>query len=195
MNESNQYDGTGKLAGAIAALCGLSPKSQEQIARLIKQAKDELGITSKAKILPTDTKLAIWHWHYDRLHPAGESVNIISQHESIKPVNIISQHEPIAPVEIITQTGDDEPERLNNFDVIRVAFYVTKDGKRERQVIALDGFYINGLIAVTGIKRQDLPKWVQQAVDSWRAFDAHLPITRQVKCLIVRAMTEALYVE
>lgn len=203
MNESNQYDGTGKLAEAIAALSGLSPKSRGQIAKLIKQAKTALNITSKAKVMPTNTKLAIWRWHYDRLHPAGESVNIISQPESIEPVNIISQAEDSKPVEIIAQNpvneaveiiaqvDDDEPE-VNNLDVIRVAFYVTKDGKRLRQVIALDGFYINGLIAATGITRQDVPKWIQAAIDGWGAFDAHLPITRQVKYLIVRTMTEAI---
>ncbi|MDP3877152.1 MAG: hypothetical protein Q8Q50_09235 [Methylobacter sp.] len=202
MNESNQYDGTGKLAEAIADLCGLSPKSQGQIAKLIKQAKDALKITSKAKVMPTDTKLAIWRWHYDRLHPAGESVEIISQLPGNEPVEIfsqlpdndaveiIAQSVQVEPVEIISQP-EDEPE-VNNLDVIRIAFYANKDGKRTRQVIALDGFYLNGLIAATGITRQDVPKWIQAAVDGWIAFDAHLPITRQVKYLIVRTMTEAL---
>jgi len=190
MNESNQYDGTGKLAEAIADLCGLSPKSQGQIAKLIKQAKDALKITSKAKVMPTDTKLAIWQWHYDRLHPAGESVEIVSQLPDNDAVEIIAQSVQAEPVEINSQP-EDEPE-VNNLDVIRIGFYTTKDGKRTRQVIALDGFYLNGLIAATGITRQGVPKWVQAAIDSWGAFDAHLPVTRQVKYLIVRTLTEAI---
>ncbi|MDO9141256.1 MAG: hypothetical protein Q7U38_13145 [Methylobacter sp.] len=213
---TSTYDGTGKLAEALAALCGYSPKSQGRTAELIKQAKDGLNITSKAKLMPTDTKLAIWQWHYDRLHsneqpveiisqlPDNEPVEIISQAESsapveiysqandIEPVEIISQPEPITPVEIIAQLDDDDPTELHNLDIVRVAFYVTKDGKRLRQVIALDGFYINGLIAATGITRQGVPKWIQAATNEWGAFDAHLPITRQVKYLIVRTMTEVI---
>ncbi len=191
MNDSNQYDGVGKLAEAIADLCGLSVKSQGAIAKLIKQAKDALKITSKAKVMPVDTRLAIWRWHYDRLHPAGAPVEIIAQVPDNEPVEIITQPESVTPVEIIAQVDDDEPE-VNNLDVIRVAFYVTKDGKRERRVIALDGFYINGLIAATGITRQGVPKWVQTAVDEYRPFDPRYAVTRQVKYLIVRTITEAI---
>lgn len=66
------YDGSEKLSPAIASLCGLSPKSQAQIAALIKQAKNELGITSKSKNLPDEVKLAIYQWHYDRLNPVQD---------------------------------------------------------------------------------------------------------------------------
>lgn len=64
-----QYDGTGKLAEAIAELCGVSVKSQARIAALIKQAKTGLGIAGKSKNMPVDMKLKIWQWHYDRLNP------------------------------------------------------------------------------------------------------------------------------
>ena len=192
MSEATLYDGTGKLAEAIASLYGLSPKSQARIAELIKQAKNGLGITCKFKQMPDDMKLAIWRWHYDRLHSAQSSVEIISRPDDNEPVEIIAQPQSIDDVNIISQSGDDEPDALNNLDVIRIAFYVSKNGKRVRQVIALDGFYINGLIAATGIQKQDVPKWVQAAVDSWDAFDSELPITRQVKYLIVSAMTEAI---
>ncbi len=67
-----QYDGSGKLAEAIADLFGLSPKSQEQVARRIKEAKTGLGITSKAKVLPDNVKLAIYQWHYERLNPVQD---------------------------------------------------------------------------------------------------------------------------
>lgn len=202
MNESNQYDGTGKLAEAIADLCGLSVKSQGAIAKLIKQAKDALKITGKAKVMPVDTKLAIWQWHYDRLHSTQQPVEIISQVPDNEPVEIYSQTAQTEPVEIISQLPDNDaveivsqPEgelEVNNLDVIRIAFYANKDGKRIRQVIALDGFYINGLTAATGITRQYLPKWVQTAVDEYRPFDPHYAVTRQVKYLIVRTMTEAI---
>lgn len=197
MNESNQYDGTGKLAEAIANLCGLSPKSQGQIAALIKQAKAGLGIASKSKNLPTDTKLAIYQWHYDRLHQVTvDSVELFSQPIQPDTVDIISQADSNQCVEINSQdTLDNAPVEIfsqpNDLDIVRVAFYVTKDSNRTRQVIALDGFYINGLMLATGITKADVPKWVQAAVDSCAAFDAHLPITRQVKLLIVRELTKA----
>lgn len=59
-------------------------------------------------------------------------------------------------------------------------------------MIALHGFYINALMLATGITKADVPKWVQSAVDSWMAFDAELPITLQVKLLLIRELTTQL---
>lgn len=233
MTDSQNYNGTGKLAGAIANLCGLSLKSQGQIAALIKQAKVGLGITSKSKNLPDDVKLAIYQWHFDRLHPEADAdvkidsqaaqpdiVNIASHDDSNESVElyshptppdsveICSQPELSLPVDIISQTVHDDavdiisqPDSNEHVEIIsqytdnalvRIAFYIQRKGARVRQVIALDGFYLNALMLATGITKQDVPKWVQQAVDGWAAFDAYLPITRQVKLLIVRAITQAL---
>ena len=62
-------------------------------------------------------------------------------------------------------------------------------GVKKRQVIALDGFYVNALMLVVGIDKKGVPAWVQQAVDGWAAFDPALPITRQVKYLLIRELT------
>lgn len=62
------YDGTGKLSEALAALYGLSPKNHNDIAKLTKQAKDALGIAGKARRLSDDIKRAMYKWHYDRLY-------------------------------------------------------------------------------------------------------------------------------
>ncbi len=43
MTKKTRYDGTGKIAEAIAALYGLSPKSKNQISVKIREAKDGLG--------------------------------------------------------------------------------------------------------------------------------------------------------
>jgi hypothetical protein len=64
-----KYDGSGKLAEAIANLFGLSKKSQAQIAQLIKQAKNDLAIAGNSRRMPDDIKMAIYQWHYDRLNP------------------------------------------------------------------------------------------------------------------------------
>ena len=61
------YDGTGKLAEAIAALFEISLKSQAIIAAKTAEAKTALGIDSKSKKLPPETKLAIYRWHYEQL--------------------------------------------------------------------------------------------------------------------------------
>jgi len=125
------------------------------------------------------------------LHTTGEPVEIIAQAPDNDAVEIFSQVMDNEPVEIFSQVDDDDGT-VNNLATIRIGFYVAKDGKRTRQVIALDGFYINGLIAATGITKQNVPKWVQSAVDGWVNFYPHYGITRQVKYLIVRTMTEAI---
>ena len=79
----------------------------------------------------------------------------------------------------------------NNFDNVRIAFYIMRKGKRERQVISLDGFFINALASIN-ISKQDAPQWVQAQVNDWKAFDVQLPITRQVKYLIMLAVVKGL---
>jgi hypothetical protein len=200
------YDGTGKLSDALAALFGLSPKSHNKLAALIQQAKDGLGITSKAKVLPDDVKLAIYRWHYGRLHPAtNETVEIIQQPEPVETISqanngqsveTFSQHDECKPVEIISQDADNEAVEINSQydmnDLARIAFYTSSGGVKKRQVIALDGFYINALMTASGVDKKGVPAWVQQAVDGWGAFDPALPITKQVKFLIVRELTNAI---
>ncbi len=66
-----------------------------------------------------------------------------------------------------------------------------RKGKRERQVISLDGFFINALASI-GLSKQAVPQWVQAQVNDWKAFDAQLPITRQVKYLIMQAVVKGL---
>ncbi len=222
------YDGTTKLTQAVADLIGCSPKNNNKLAQVIGQAKNSLGISSKARKLPTNTNLQIYS-HLVELYSqptTNEPVNIFSQSTNSDTVEIISQNikpalaepenipqTPVelfsqdstpkptlenpqpSPVEIISQPNDNEPVELfshtNNFDNVRIAFYIMRKGQRERQVIALDGFFINALASI-GISKQDAPQWVQAQVDDWTAFDAQLPITRQVKYLIMVAVVKGL---
>lgn len=117
-----------------------------------------------------------------------ESVEIILQTSSNQPVEYISHSVPGKSVETISQLALSPSVDL--FSQTRVAFYVQKAGQRSRQVIALEGYYLNALAAL-GVSKADVPKWVQAAVDNWAAFAPDLPITRQVKCLIVRELTYA----
>jgi hypothetical protein len=43
-----------------------------------------------------------------------------------------------------------------------------------------------------GIDKKGVSKWIQRAVDNWKAFDDKLPITKQVKFLIIRELEEQL---
>lgn len=167
------YDGTTPLNKAVADLIGCSPKNNNKLAQVIGQAKNELGITSKAKKLPTETNQQIY----------SHLVELYSQPINNEPVNIISQPANNEAVELFSHT--------NNFDNVRIAFYIMRKGKRERQVISLDGFLINALASI-GISKQDAPQWVQAQVDDWTAFDGQLPITRQVKYLIMMAIVKGL---
>ena len=167
------YDGTTPLNQAVADLIKCSPKNNNKLAKVIGQAKNDLGITSKAKKLPTEINLQIY----------SHLVELYSQTTNTEPVEIISQPDNNESVELFSHT--------NNFTNVRVAFYVTRNDKRERQVIALDGFLINALASI-GISKQDAPQWVQAQVNAWTAFDSKLPITRQVKYLIMREVVKSL---
>lgn len=214
MTVKNDYDGTGQLGIALAALYGCSVKNQNKTAKLIKQAKDALGMISAARNLSTNVKLTIYGWHWDQLHNS-DAVEIYSQAQVQPPVETISQGDTVedkveiviqpeyveisshtqaqSPVEIISHSNAVELNSQYGInDLIRIAFYTTSKGVKKRQVIALEGFYLNGLMLATGITKQDVPKWVQAAVDGWDAFDSRLPITKQVKLLLIRELTNQL---
>jgi len=201
------YDGSTPLNAAVADLIGCSLKNNNKLAKIIGQAKNDLGIASKAKKLPTEINQQIYS-HLVELysHPAnGEPVEIISQGN--EPTTPEPENTPQALVELSSQDSKPKPaqqktkktnqstveiiSQLNNFDNVRIAFYIMRNNKRERQVIALDGFLINALASI-GISKQDAPQWVQAQVDEWTAFDSQQPITRQVKYLIIRELVKGL---
>ena len=109
----------------------------------------------------------------------------------LQSVEIFSQNDF---VELYSQEvlGENVRTILEPFSQQRIAFYTTDNGIKKRQVIALDGFYVNALMLVAGIGKKGVTAWVQRAVDNWVAFDSRLPITRQVKYLIVRELTQAI---
>ena len=147
----------------------------------------------------------------------SQSEKIKSQANNVKPVDIISQNEKInsqpntvkqiievtlennvikdAIVKNSTVKSNSQSDNLfsqaDNFDNIRIAFYVMVNGERKRQIVSLDGFLINAL-ATIGILKPDVTQWVQTQVDEWTAFDSKLPITRQVKYLIIREVVKTL---
>jgi hypothetical protein len=110
------YDGKGKLAVALAALYGYSPKSHNKTAELVKQAKDALGITSNAKHLSDDVKLNIYRWHVDGNNAATAiQTDIVGEPLSDTPPNSAepmadspATPEPAAQVEPSDPASDSE---------------------------------------------------------------------------------------
>jgi len=177
------YDGTTRLNQAVADLIECSPKNNNKLAKVIGQAKKTLGITCKARKLPAELNQKIYQ-HLVELYSQptdDESVEIILQ--NTEPAIAEPENTQQTPVELFSHT--------NNFDNVRIAFYIMRDGKRERQVISLDGYFINALASIKVLK-QDVPQWVQAQVNEWTAFDSKLPITRQVKYLIMREVVSTL---
>jgi len=183
------YDGTTSLNKAVADLIECSPKNNNKLSKVIGQAKKELGIVSKARKLPAEINFQIYS-HLVELFSQEKPPTIESSHA---PVEIITQNnEPVIPdLKTIQQTSVELFAQMKNFDNVRLAFYIMRKGKRERQVISLDGFFINALASIR-VSKQDAPQWVQVQVDGWTAFDSQLPITRQVKYLIMREVVKGL---
>jgi len=200
----NHYDGTTGLQKPIADLLGLSYKSQREIAKATKRAKIALGIMGKRTLPPADR---VKVYEYLKAEQADKLKKTVLPIETLQDTPLLMDDESVEiplqsqavelslqdeGVEIISQGESVEKfsqhSPLNDFDSLRVAFYVKKRGIKTRLVIALDGFLVNALMKKTGIDRQALPKWVQEATNRWTAFDPLLPVTRQVKMLIIRCL-------
>jgi predicted DNA-binding protein YlxM (UPF0122 family) len=196
MTTMTHYDGTTDLKPALAALCGCSVKSHNKLAELTKQAKDALGITTNARLFSAEQRLAIWQWHKERL----DNVELFTQSDSepaINDVETLPTAEPIEPVsgenvELFTQDDNEPTGQYGMNALVRIAFFTSTYGELKRQYIALDGFYVNALMLAAGIDKKGVSKWIQRAVDNWKAFDDKLPITKQVKFLIIRELEEQL---
>jgi len=205
------YDGLTKLQPEIAKIIGCPLTNQKKIARETKKAKLALGLDAKKKILNPDERVRVYSYLVELYSQSNnESVEIVSQpnNESVKIVSQDSDPEPLQnlpvelysqpnnePVEIVSQPTNNKAVELyshtNNFDNVRIAFYTGMEASRKRQVIALDGFFINSLASI-GISKQDVPQWLTKQVKDWTAFDAKLPVTRQVKYLIMREVVKGL---
>ena len=216
MKESVLYDGTGKLAEAIADLYGVPPKSQVRIAALIKEAKAGLSIEGKSKRLPDDVKLAIYQWHYDRLNPVQDvkqdnggqdnpaqlphkaTVQDIKQTKDdgldLLPSNSVQN---VKQVDIVQDIKQSAPAQLDDdtespvYDFKQVHFAITVATKRT--TVMLEGYLVKALQRKHAlIDNSSIRAWIERAIkaDGMR-FDPEAPLTRQVKRLIVESFIEA----
>ncbi|MEQ1485990.1 hypothetical protein [Methyloglobulus sp.] len=170
------YDGTTSLQTALAELYGLSVKSQAQLAKLVKEAKASLGITSTARILPPEQRLAIYQWHKDRPTPVQD----IKQDEAHN-----LEQQPDSPVYNVKQ--DDGGDAVYDFKQTHFAIRLP-DGKRTTTM--LEGYLINAMQRKHGLTTNGgIRAWIEQAIKNDGArFDSHAPLARQVKRLIVESL-------
>jgi len=181
-----QYDGSGKLAEAIADLFGLSPKSQEQVAKRIKEAKTGLGITSKAKVLPDEVKLAIYQWHYDRLNAVQDVKQTDSGGLDLAADRIVQNIKQDAPA----QLDDDIDVAVYDFKQIHFAVMFAHKGHIKRTTVMLEGYLVKALQRKHGlVDNPAIRAWIEQAIknDGLR-FDSDSPLTRQVKRIITESL-------
>ncbi|MDD5276440.1 MAG: hypothetical protein PHR16_10215 [Methylovulum sp.] len=159
-----QYDGSGKLGDAIAALYGCSPRSHNKIAELVGEAKESLGITSKAKKLPDTVRLAIYRWHVERFDP----------------VQNVKQAEPDGTVQDIKQDNA-------VYDFKQTHFALTVASKRT--TIMLEGYLVGALQRKHGLTdNAAIRVWIEKAIKADGArFDSDAPLTRQVKRIIIES--------
>jgi len=193
------YDGTSKLGDAIASLFGLSPKSHNQIAELVGEAKAGLGITSKAKKLPDDVKLAIYRWHYKRLNPVQDIKQVDNvQNEPVESlddaiVQNIKQSSPDSLVQDVKQDvavqDDDLDSPAYDFKQIHFAVTFSHQGQPKRTTVMLEGYLVKALQRKHGLEgNAAIRAWIEQAIkaDGVR-FDSFAPLTRQVKRMIIES--------
>ncbi|NOS75549.1 MAG: hypothetical protein HOP36_13675 [Methyloglobulus sp.] len=177
------YSGTTSLQPALAELLGLSVKSQAQLAKLVKEAKASLGITSTARILPPEQRLAIYQWHKDRLKPVQDikqdgATRTERQQES--PVYDVKQDE--------NASTEPQPDSVV-YDFKQTHFAIRlPDGKRTTTM--LEGYLINAMQQKHGLTTNGgIRAWIEQATKNDGArFDSHAPLTRQVKRLIIESL-------
>ncbi|MDI1293661.1 MAG: hypothetical protein PSV18_13080 [Methylobacter sp.] len=204
-----QYDGKGKLAEAIAELCGVSTKSQVRIAALIKQAKTELGITSKAKQMPDDMKLAIYRWHYERLNPVqdvkqDEGIQVDDEKPVLSPDSLVCDVKQtkgdkleVLPDSTVQNVKQDNPvldddaidDPVYDFKQVHFALTIPHNGKPKRTTVMLEGYLVKALQRKHGLTDNAAVRaWIEQAIKSDGVrFDSSAPLTRQLKRVIIES--------
>lgn len=203
-----QYDGNGKLAPAIASLFKFSPKNQTRIAKLIKEAKKALGITSNSKNLPVDVKLAIYQWHYERLNPVydvkqadggtldlslNDTVQDIKQDVSVQD-KLIIQALPDTIVQDVKQANPVQIEGADSsvydFKQLHFAISLKQNGQAKRTTVMLEGYLVKALQRKHDLSdNAAIRSWIEQAIKTdGGKFDCFAPLTKQVKRMIIESM-------
>ncbi len=169
------YDGTGKLAEALAALYGCSPKSSNTLSKLTQQAKAALGITCKDKPLPERLRLDIYRWHCQQLGiKHGDVVYDVKQSDPVK-----------------TTTAGVSVYYFKHEDYRQVHFAVTieHNGKPRRTTVMLESYLVSALQRRHNLADNTAVRaWIGEAIKgAGSGFDGNQPLTKQVKRLVVES--------
>jgi len=202
-----EYDGKDKLGAALADLYQFSSGNNTKIASLIKDAKDNLGITSKSKNFPDDVKLAIYRWHYERLN----SVQDIKQNDSVQDDDVQSLDDTVVqdvkhsdddklailPDNIVQDIKQDAPVQFDgvidssvyDFKQIHFAITITYKEQPKRTTVMLEGYLVKALQRKYDFAgNAAIRAWIEQAIkEAGDKFDSSAPLTKQVKRLIIES--------
>jgi predicted DNA binding CopG/RHH family protein len=191
-----QYDGTGKLAEALAGLYGCSPRNHNKIAELMKNAKADLGMTSKARNLPDTDKLAIYRWHYQRLNPVQDFKrdNTIQLPDNTDSANtpelaihsIVYDVKQNAPVQ---QYVNNSHLTIDDYHQIHFAVTINHQKQPKRTTVMLEGYLVKALQRKHGLPDNTaIRAWIEQAIRrDGNRFDTGAPLTKQVKRIVIES--------
>jgi hypothetical protein len=70
-----------------------------------------------------------------------------------------------------------------DYEPVRIAFYLGTYGDIKRQLITLDGYYVN-LLLTLGIDKKSVSTWIEQAIEQ-SGMDDTRQLTEQIKRLII----------
>lgn len=211
-----QYDGKSKLADAVAELYGYSPRNHNKIANLIQQAKTDLGIAGKAKIMPEKVKQDIYHWLSERLSAGqkskqGDSSQVdlfqsldINMSQTSKPTNdkralpidnitrTIKPNEVVQHIKQNTRVKYDDNNKgvtPDDFDQLHFGVTITYKGQPKRTTVMLEGFWVKALQRKHGLANNaTIRAWIEQEITAdGGKFDSHEALTKQVKRMMIES--------
>ena len=80
-------------------------------------------------------------------------------------------------------------ELFLDYEDYHYAITINHKGQPKRTTVRLEGYLVNALCKKHGFNdNRSIRQWIEQAIKDWAAFDSHLPLTRQVKRLIVESL-------
>ena len=188
----------------LAAICGTTPKNNDRLTALKAQAKTALNITTPTRSLSDTEKQAILDWHKKRLAddtqldiesiapaaPLNEPTTIIEQVETITPgIDDKIMNDVNDALALINDTAPIITDEYDQCVMVQFSIYV---GARDCRHVSIEGEFANGIMTMAGISKKDVPAWIQSAVDNWGDIDTSpkANITKQIRCLIVRLLTD-----
>lgn len=179
------YDGTTPLQPALAGLFGLSVKSQAQLAKLVKEAKAVLGITT-ARVLPPNERLEVYRWHWERLNPVQNVKQGDTGGLGLQPDSAVYDVRQEVPALV---DGGTCGEPVYDFKQVHFAVTAMREGQPKRTTVMLEGYLVKALQRKHGLADNTSTRaWIENAVKADARYDSYAPLTRQLMRIIIESL-------